>query len=363
MPGCIDVHTDYAEFDGAVLYGESALGSANSGTKVQGDAPIATGTAIANGTTGLTSVTGTGWAVGQWIFGPQIPSGTTITAVGAGTLTVSATIPTGTGLVVAGYASPPPERVSFSKVVSRNCTGNGLYIYYCGDVRISDYYGYKNARNGTSFDVDTQTFTTLEIASLRIDWAGFTAINIGSSSTRYQFDQCAIYNPGDVTTTSVNGIVPGGAEGHIGLLTIMDDRKAPINFQGIAQTSTDPLFVREYRCFSTSAPIRLQNSRSFVGNPLISSGTDALVGTVTLTAAATTTTISNSNIRSVSYNSGWVEPVVELVPMNASAQALGLPRYSVPSTSSLKLWHNSAAGTEVFSFRILGYTWRTPQLA
>lgn len=67
----------------------------------------ATGTATLDGTTaGLTAVTGTGWAVGQYIAGTGIQPDTTITAVGSGTLTLSkVTITAGTGVTISAVAA------------------------------------------------------------------------------------------------------------------------------------------------------------------------------------------------------------------------------------------------------------------
>lgn len=365
MPGSTDIHTDYAEFDGTVGAGEPNNNTSNSGTKVQGDAPDTIGNATANGTTSLTSVTAnTGsWSVGQCIYGPQVPWGTKITAVGTGTLTLTNAVPTGSSLSISGGQSTPPDRVSFTKIVSRNCAGIGFYGRYAGNVRIGNYYGYKNARNGTDYDFDAASINYLEVDSYRADWPGFSGVGFGSGMTRVHFGACVLRNCGDVTTASVSAFQPGSGDIHVGYLEIIDDRSTAVAMQGIAVTGTVPLTVDRYRCFNVSASIRLFSPQQFVGSPLISSGTDALQGTVTLGASTTTTTINNSNVKSFSYNSGYVQPIIELTPLNSSAQALGVVRYAVPSNFNLRLNHGTAAGTEVFAYRICGYTWMATQLS
>lgn len=87
----------------------------------------ATGTGTtANTSTSITGVTGT-FVAGQYIFGTNIPSGAYITAVGTGTLTISAAA-TGSGLVTLTTTYAGPSALLDITTAAASGTGNSLTL-------------------------------------------------------------------------------------------------------------------------------------------------------------------------------------------------------------------------------------------
>jgi len=437
-PGCKDLSIGTSIFDGTVNEGEANNNSENCGTKVQGDAPIAEGSATANGTETLTSVTETlengtistrsgstaitasvitwengqvitstnlpfgttvvsgggttslvvsqkatatgsgtkayrGWKVGQYISGPQIPEGTTVTEVGkSGEIKVSSSIPTGTPLAIRATDTPPPTRVQIGKVISRFCDGAGFLTIYSGEVGVDEIACYKNSRLGVINDVVAEYFDRLTIGRLVSEWSGF-----GGLLTRFgwinriEIETLRIRNPGDVTTVNVNGIAPlgeGAASCHITRAEIIDDRSLPIGSQAVAATNEN-IFRIEHYTTNIGIDQRISSPKHWLGDPLKGNLEFAQAGALEPAAKALSFVVSNQNVRSIEYKNakgeaGYSQPVIVIEPMNEAAQALGVPRYTVPALYELKFWFpKEATGTEVYRWRIIGIQWTKAKLA
>lgn len=360
-PGNLDVSVGLAVFDGLALGSEADNGTDNCGFKVQGDIPDVTGTATADGSGTLTAVTttpvgGSAYVVGRFLYGPQVPYGAKITAVGSGTLTLDTSVPAGAGLAIAASSSMPPDRVTVGQVVTRNAYGYGMYLWDCGSVQVGEFRGYRNARHGTDAEIECTRVRNLEVGSVVSVAAGTHGLNVSSGCTRVHVGSAYFRNFGDVTADST-GVLPLSGEVTIDRLETVCDRSAANILQSVAALSDNIVRVGEFRSSGITACTRIQFPRHWLGNPIIGSGTDAIHGEVTLSAAASSTDIANANIKTASYNGGFVNPIVERWPLNESARALGLPRYGVPNNFLLRLYHAPAVGDERFGWRLAGYAW------
>lgn len=91
-------------------------------------------------------------------------------------------------------------------------------------------------------------------------------------------------------------------------------------------------------------------------NQIIIDGMETLDHTlITLANGTTTTTIANA-VTVASYGTDIsFRPVIKLVPYSVSAKTLGIPIYCATSDGELKLYHNSAVGTEKYIASVVKY--------
>ncbi|MDT0223452.1 hypothetical protein [Gordonia sp. AC31] len=297
LKGCDELHTVYSEFDGAVSTGETAYGTANSGTKIQGD-----------------------------------------------------------------DASNKTGRVTFGKIVSRNCVGSGLYVRFAGDTLIDSYVGAKNGRNGTNDDLDLGEFDDLEIGSVKSDSAGLGGFTVGPNAGLVKGGRLTVRNVGDVTAANSYCFTQLTGKLRFSFVELMDNRQTPITSKAIQAPNAVSMVFDNYRS-NIGNRVDIRSSLAWLGNPILSTGNAGLTGTVTLANGATQTDVSNANSVSQAVTGGFAEPLFEITPLNAAAQALGVVRCAVPTNFAFRMFHATATGTEVFSYRIVAYVFRTTKPA
>jgi len=406
QPNCTDTHTTYAEVDGYTLPSETSFASANSGVKVQGDPPLVYGTCTSAGGTTLTSVTsspGGAWLQGMYVyFGNGVASGTYITTVSGTTLTVSNPVPSGTAIVICG-GMDKPDRVTFDKLVCRNQCGYGLLLNFAGTVGITDYEEYNNG-HGVGSIAPTNTIQVNSVDRLSIVRAtseqagvgvyaqsgGSTGIGgIGFSNGSAEIGSLDILDAASATITGAYGVqVSNSSFTHIGRYRAWNDQPyITPNWEPIYGSTAPAAFIIDN--YTTNLPncLDIRTSGYWIGNPVLSVGTfssthplnGVLTGPYT---AGPYCIVNNDNIRSVTVASGpsgagFVEPTIEIIAMNGAAQTLGQPRIVtgtvIPAMPGYTWTPGNYAFTivlpgtpsssEVYSWRIVGYTFRTSQFS
>lgn len=375
QPGSADLQIGASVFDGTVNAGEPNNGTENSGTKVQGDEPIAAGTATASGTTILTvavKTEGSGvYEAGQYISGPQIPYGAKIVAVlKSEELELSTSIPAGVAISIFATDAPPPTRITFGDVITRNASSHGFRVYRCGTVSVDTYTGYKNCREGnTSYsDVMGNEFDRLTIGNCLSEWSGSHGVSLTGTNWigRADIAQLRIRNPADVATSGVNGVIPLCNICNVTDAEIIDDRSTKVvGLSALAATGNNLFRIESYTTNVTSGAIKIEATKHWLGNVKLSSEAEPLQGTLKPSMKATSIELtSNQNVKLEEWNSGYVQPVIQIIAMNEAAQKLGIPRYAISSGSKIKFtFKEEAAGTEVYLYHVLGYTWQATKLA
>jgi lysophospholipase L1-like esterase len=270
------------------------------------------------------------------------------------------------GLKVQGDdSSNKATRITFNKIVSRNCFGAGLYLRNCGSVSISDYQSYNNARGLIDSDLDIASIDNLQISNIFSDSTGFSGATFSTGTVRYSIGKAIFRNVGAVGTSGTIGISPLSGDGNIEYLEVIDDRTTQRTGKAI-QGSSDVRFVANNYRTNIANDLDIRVTRIVLGNPILGTGGNPSHGTWSPTAGATTTNIANANIKNyIGGQGGIVQPLIELTPMNASAAALsaGGLRYYIPSNFVATVVHSPAIGDELFAFRIVSYSWRATALS
>lgn len=267
-----------------------------------------------------------------------------------------------TGLKIQGSTGIEAGRVSVGTVLSQFCHGPGMLLYYTENLSIGTYNGYRNDNDGDGYDISTEGIDDLQIATAQIESPGRHGIAIGSGMGRYRFGTLSIRDCGRVGAAGAIGMTVASGEGRISDLEVIDNAGLSATPKSVQSTADVFLDVSSYRSNLTNC-IDIRYARMRLGNPVLGDGSAPLVGQVTLAAAATTTDISNANVVRQNLGSVWTEPWIVVTPANAAARTLGQPYVTIPVGGTFRLSHGSAAGTEVYNWRILEYNVRAAQLA
>lgn len=245
-------------------------------------------------------------------------------------------------------------RHSIGQVLAEDQTGEGLFIEAsCTDITVSNYVGKGNGTAGTNPDVWIDG-TRPHVEHLRSVNAGQVGVQVRSTAVDYRLGTVVTVNSGQVagsgTSTSTGASVAGGS-GTIGDFAAVDDQGTKTMARGMdINGSAASLRVMSFKATGMSLPIAaIASTDAIILNPKL--GTDPGHGEASPAAAATSTTVSNNNI---GVDAVTVQPIIEVIPLNATAQALGVVRVSF-GTGSMTFHHAAADGTEKLSWRLVGY--------
>lgn len=364
-----DYQAGYSFFDGTAMAGESYQGTNNSGTKVQGtDLSDALGTVQFAGINSKRCegpglyVRGAGdlsIATYDGSFNARDGVSKDIDADSFDSLVIS------DGMI---------RRAGFSAVSLGSTAG-----HFAGSLVIHDFSDVTGG--GTGFDIGPSASGKLDRLEV-MDGTTGTANTTNGSPTLTNVLAAATSGSAfrEGMPISGTGIPAGTFCGYVGTSTIVmvDSSGNPVNatatgtavaiscqrggLKTIGGSSPATFDVESYRT-NISNNIDIRSDRIRLRNPIFGTGTSSLNGVVTLTAG-TQTDVANANVKTAAVSGGgYVEPLIELTPMNAAAVALGVVRYRIPSNFTFKILHATAGGTEVFAYRILEYTHRSVQFA
>lgn len=308
-PNCTDLNVGACEFDGLVLSGETDYNSANSGTKLQGDVSTDGGC----------------------------------------------------------------TRLTISRIVSRRCAGSGLYIFDAFGCSIGIYNGYLNGTLGADADVSALNINDLQIDQIYSTMAGQNGVNInastGSNSGKFRIGSAVIRSTGQVVAAgSKVGFNFTGGRGRVETLQCTDDQGSVTMSKGLQVlngiTANSYIYIGEAH-LGGSNPIDVRWGGVQVDNLRLGGNSDPLAGQFAPTAAATTTAVANGNIRTANSAQGYIEPQIDIVPMNDVAATLmaSKPLRATFVNGTVTFRHAAAAGGEKFSYSIRGYSLRTDQFA
>lgn len=245
-------------------------------------------------------------------------------------------------------------RHSVGQIVAEDQAGAGLYLEAsCSDISVSSYLGRGNGNLGTYPDVWIDG-TRPHVEHLRSVNAGQGGVQVRSSAVDYRLGTVMVANAGQVTgsasSASAGAAVQGGT-GTISDFAAIDDQGTKTMARGMdINGSAASIRVMSFKATGMSLPIAaIASTDGIILNPKL--GTDPMHGEVSPAAAATSTAVSNNNI---GVDAATVQAIIEVIPLNAAAQALGVVRVSF-GTGTFTVHHASAAGTEKFSWRLVGY--------
>lgn len=251
-----------------------------------------------------------------------------------------------------------PRGISIDSAVASNCYGEGLYVMDCFDIAIGRYVGRDNGRVSSSRDVriDGDRVSIGSILSYApTAGAGYAVVVTGAG--RYSIGEIKAHNANRVFQ------VTGAANVEVGSIRSSDDQGVP-TLTRVVDVSNTAARVH-IRSVATDVPPSTAQSRlaaAIVDGLLIdrfTQSTDPTEGIVTLTAG-TTTSVANANVFRVYVGgSSYLQPIIGLVPANAAAAALAACRVSATVDfnvgTGFTITHSTAAGTEKFVWKVLGW--------
>lgn len=264
-------------------------------------------------------------------------------------------------------------RVHVGQILAEGCHSEGLYIFETKDCSVGQYSGYGNAANaaGTLRDVYTDESERLHIRAIIVDTPSASAtgigVIIGPETEDYQIGSISIYNPRG------RGVQIGALHyGTIESTVVVDDQGSPTLTQGfVITTSAAKGKLGAYRdnlAPSTSQGLRCLASvinLNYEVGKIMNGSSDALEGVVTLTNAATSTTVACGHIAKAyvgtSTTDHYFHPIIQLSPWNATAMALeasgGFRSTVVRDTTGtgFDIKHSAAGATDYVAWKVVGW--------
>lgn len=257
------------------------------------------------------------------------------------------------------------QRVSFGQIVCVGGSGTGFFSDTdCVDISIGSYIGNGNGTAGTSPDLWIDG-TRFSVGTAHVRNAGAQGATVRATAVDARIGTLIAVNAGQITgaaSGSSIGLSTLAGSCTVDDLVCVDDQGTRTMLRGLSvDNASAVLRVLNYKWSSSASGGAPWNGWSgddvLVFNPRI--GTDKLAGELSPAGAATTTAVSNNNITIVGT---YVQPIIEIVPLNAAAQTLGIPRVTF-TAGTMTFNHAAAAGTEKYSWRIVAYRKSTTQAA
>ncbi|EGI2114812.1 hypothetical protein FH832_002876 [Listeria monocytogenes] len=266
-----------------------------------------------------------------------------------------------------GSDANPPKNFSVGEIICTDAQGQGLYINDVLDVTISSYTGINNATDGTTEDVRIGKGSRIKVNSINVQNAGQIGILVRSDADNYQLGKVNILNP--ATITGAEGIQISGIGGTIDSIIAQDNRGASAKMSyGVRITSSAGNCVIGVVDTSgaVTQPLAMNSKKSLVRTAIFDRAYPCYDG-IALTAGNSTTVINNNTTRLYMGSAGYVQPIIEFIPLNAAARTLLTKpfTYTVAQhpTKQFTIQHPTATGTEQFIYRVTGYVLTTDSLS
>jgi hypothetical protein len=267
---------------------------------------------------------------------------------------------TNSGLKIQGESGFTVPDIQVGRVYCNGLQGSGLFLQYCPGLQIGQYNGVGNALAGNAPDVSLTNADYVVFGSISSRNAGQIGVNFGANLTEVTAGRILVIDPATVTTAVAAIQVASGLLRVPGKITCVDTRGGSARMsKGLDVTvATAGVKVDDAEVSGhTSVPIDIDVTGPIAFGSYVRGkwGTDAISGSVTLTAAATTTNITCNSARGFT----GMRSKIRVTAINASARAL--ERASGPclawqsALSTIQLVHGAAAGGEIFQWEFEGY--------
>jgi hypothetical protein len=264
-------------------------------------------------------------------------------------------------------ASLYPKNINIGQIVSRNAWGTGLFINHVDSVSIGSYMGFENGNGGGSGS-DEYGVDICPSAG-----GGQERIQIGSIYSEDNGDEVSVRINGDHVSIrdiqlrdSVDVGVQITSTGRVNIGTIKHTDSGSnttfvVKIDGNGEHNIDS--IETNLAHSTSQTRVLINGQYFdvrIGSIRLGS-TDSLEGVVQLTNAASSTSVTNGHTyrQYVGGSGSYFHPIIQILPFDSSARALGGYSYSVTDGSSgtgFTINHATAGSGDYVFYKILGWT-------
>jgi len=268
------------------------------------------------------------------------------------------------GIKVQGNgAGLQPKRIRINSANSKNSFGNGLYVFDALSVEISQYQGVTNgtgsgATGSNQYDVDINapTGSRVIVGAIDIDspgTIGFRAFGAGF----VKVDTLHVRNPvGRAVQYS------GTGEFYVDDLRATDSGAAMTNVLAITSGLRGRIrnISTDVAHSTTNARVDIQNLLNFEIDTILLGSTDTLNGVVQLTNAATSTAVTCGHCwrQYVGGASSYFQPIINIIPFNSTAAALGNMRTTVTDGSSgtgFSINHAAAGATDYVFYKVIGW--------
>ena len=258
-----------------------------------------------------------------------------------------------------------PKRIQIANSMSINAYGNGLYINEVDSVEIGSYVGVTNGTGGAAsgadqYDVDCKVRANGRVLIGRIDvdspgtfgarLFGSGAVNINSIAVKSPTGRGVSVSGDSSFEFSIENVrvLDGGAMTHAFRVTGAKQGKVGTIFTNAANSLSQARVVVDETFYNVKI------DRIFLGS------TDVVEGVVQLTNGATSTSVACGHVYRVYIGgaSSYFQPIIQLVPWNSTAAALGNMRATVTDSSSgtgFTINHASAGASDYVFYKVLGW--------
>jgi hypothetical protein len=266
-----------------------------------------------------------------------------------------------------------PTDISIGKIITRNAYGNGLRATAVNSVSIGSYHGLNNgsgsgASGSDKYDVDLDTTNgagekLVQIGSLHVT----TPTTVGIRLTGAGVVQVSEWAVRGATGSAFVDAMTGGciAIGHGKVTDVGSTTTYAFQSTGSARGTVGPIDTNLAHSTSQSRIVIAAANYSLSVGPVRLNGV-VLEGIVTLSNAATSTSVSNANVWRdyVGGSADYLHPQISIEPINSSARALGSMYAVVTDGSSgtgFAIKHAAAGASDKVRYRIGQYSvWSEP---
>lgn len=263
---------------------------------------------------------------------------------------------TNSGVKIQGGGGLNPNNVTIGEIIATDCGGYGLYIEHTTNVTVGSFIGGNNALEGNYSDIRIGNSSSIIIDNIISNNSGGASVVIREDTTNYHLGNVNIINPGEVVNNV--GLLINGNKGHITSLITKDTRATKKMTYGLSVVGSDIIGTVEY--FESDGyltePFKF-DSNGFEIKKALFDYNSKTTGSVTLSSGTTSTVISTLNAKGINRGDiGRLVPIIEIIPVNASARLLTSSiNYVVSTSGGFTINHTTAQGIEVFIWRINGY--------
>lgn len=273
------------------------------------------------------------------------------------------------GVKLQGTPTVPLSNVRIGSVICTNLPTIALYFYYANDMHIGSYQGYKNGSGSNPDYKELSDILLIDSSNVRIDAVSVRACKGPPLNTQAQVKRAGYWSIGSLQVRDPQGypISLLAGRGHIGILDFEDGATATHDVLRVEPPQPDDM--------STSIVVgQLRTNRAINGKELqdwwsdstgamrIESATfggqNATCGEQVLSGTSTSVAAASCAIISCLGACQPVRPLVEVVPLNAAAAALGplLVSVAVAPQTGFTITHASAPPGAKVRWRVVGYT-------
>jgi hypothetical protein len=258
-----------------------------------------------------------------------------------------------------------PTRIRINSINSRNCFGNGLFVNAVDSLEIGQYHGFENgagvgATGSDQYDLDLNVNANGRVLLGAIDIVTPKTIGFRATGEGYvKIDALNVTGPTGVGCLVAMGTAGSFYADDIQVLDPTATMTQALKVTGALRGRVKNVVTNALHS-TVNARVQIQNLFNFEVDTILLGSTDVLDDVVQLTNTATSTTVTCGHIwrEYVGGASNYFQPIIALLPYNATTAALGNMRVTVTDGSSgtgFSINHATAGASDFVMYKVIGW--------